>query len=57
VRTWLRVVRDAEVEGGSVFGWGRLGVEGIETRRWDARIKWAPQRKRMVEMRILCWCL
>jgi hypothetical protein len=54
---WLRVVRDAEVEGGSVFGWGRLGVEEIETRRWDARIKGAPQRERMMETRILCWYL
>ena len=39
----MRVVRDAEVEGGRVFGWGRLGVEGIEMRRWDARVKEAPQ--------------
>lgn len=44
VRTWLSVVRDAEVEGGSVFGWKRMGVEGIEMRRWDARMMRATQR-------------
>lgn len=53
---WARVVRVACVEGGRVAGFGSAGLEGMERRRWAARIVGARSARRELGMRILRWC-
>ena len=40
-----RVVRVAEVDGGSVAGFGRAGEEGMVRRRWTARTRGVRDRR------------
>lgn len=53
-KTCPRVVSVAWVDAGSVFGCGRIGLEGIAILRWIARAAGARQNARRVDgMRIL----